>query len=269
MRSRVVFRMSEQQHQRIEALNEELRQHADALEEANRELRRVAQYRSLFLARMSHELRTPLTSILGFAEIMIEHENLTEAQKRFCEKIQASGLQLQTSLDQLVDLSRLEGGQTELFLHEFSLREALRESCASVSRLAQKHKVLIDCAPARDLSQIVSDKGKLRQVLYNFFAHAIGRSPEGASVIVRAESVKPTRFRITIEDEGEPLRQASHIIEPVDVFAQSESATNMNELGLVISRRLLNVLGGTVSFECPAGRGLLVSIELPVRPTKD
>src|ERR1700694_2264234 len=122
----------------VEDLIEELKRRSAELEEANRELRRVSHYRSLFLARMSHELRTPLTSILGFSEILLEQEQLSESQRRFCQKIQDSGMQLQTSLNQLVDLSRLEEGQTELFLQEFSLRETLRESCATVARFAHK-----------------------------------------------------------------------------------------------------------------------------------
>src|SRR6188474_806327 len=108
---------------RVERLIGELRKRTAELEGANRELRRVSHYRSLFLARMSHELRTPLTSILGFTEILLDQEMLTETQQRFCKKIQDSGLQLQTSLNQLVDLSRVEGGQTEVFLQEFSLAD--------------------------------------------------------------------------------------------------------------------------------------------------
>jgi signal transduction histidine kinase len=256
------------QHQRIEHLLEELRQHSHTIEEANRELRRVAHYRSLFLARMSHELRTPLTSILGFAEIMLDHEPLTEAQRRFCEKIQSSGLQLQMRLTQLVDLSRLEAGQTELFLHEFSLREVLRESCTAVSRLAQKQSVEIDCDAKADLTSIVSDEGKLRQVLYNFFAHAISRSPEGETIRVYAESRAPSQFQIVIEDKGETIEDMASVFEPVDIDAPSEKATNMNELGLAISRRLIDVLGGTVKLETPNANGLRVVIQLPIRPTE-
>lgn len=258
-----------EQHQRIGELVEELRQRGRELEDANRELRHVAHYRSLFLSRMSHELRTPLTSMLGFAEILVDYEKLTEKQHRFCEKIQSSGMQLQTSLNQLVDLSRLEAGQSELFLHEFSLREALRESCATVARLAQKQGVQIDCQPAAELSSIVSDEGKLRQVLYNFFAHAISRSPAGGSVKVSAENLTPERFLITIEDEGEHLSDLSHIFEPIDITAPSQSAASMNELGLVIARRLIDVLHGTVRLESHAPSGLKVSIELPSRPTKE
>lgn len=257
-----------EQHRRIEQLVEELQQHGQALEEANRELRHVAHYRSLFLARMSHELRTPLTSILGFAEIMIEHETLTDQQHRFCEKIQASGLQLQARLTQLVDLSRLEAGQSELFLHEFSLREVLRESCGAVARLAQKQSVTIDCDAKADLPSIVSDEGKLRQVLYNFFAHAISRSPQGESIRVYAKNHAPAQFQIVIEDQGEPIQDLSSIFEPVDICAPSEEATNMNELGLAISRRLIDTLGGTVNLESPETKGLRVVIDLPLRPTE-
>jgi signal transduction histidine kinase len=257
-----------EQHNRIEHLVEELQQRTEALEEANRELRRVAHYRSLFLARMSHELRTPLTSILGFTEILIDHENLTEAQRRFVGKIQASGTQLQTSLNQLVDLSRLESGQSELFLHEFSLREALRESCAAVARLAQKQNVRVECCSANGLPSIVSDEGKLRQVLYNFLAYAISRSPEGERITVSAEAVAPSRFEIRIEDRGETLSDASHLFEPVDISAPPEKATSMNELGLAIARRLIDVLGGQVALESSAPHGLKVSIRLPARPTE-
>ena len=91
--------------ERVDLLIRELRKRTAELEEANRELRRVSHYRSLFLARMSHELRTPLTSILGFSEILLDQEELTDAQRRFCQKVQDSGFQLQASLNQLVDLA--------------------------------------------------------------------------------------------------------------------------------------------------------------------
>ncbi|HEV2913434.1 MAG TPA: HAMP domain-containing sensor histidine kinase [Pyrinomonadaceae bacterium] len=257
-----------QQHERIEHLIEELQQRTHDLEEANRELQRVARYRSLFLARMSHELRTPLTSILGFTEILLDHEDLSDTQRRFCEKIQSSGMQLQSSLNQLVDLSRLEAGQTELFLHEFSLRQALHESCMAVARLAQKQDVKVDCHYGENIGTIVSDEGKLRQVLYNFLAHAIGRSPAGATIAVTVDSLAPLRYQISIEDHGEKLHDMSRVFEPVDIDAPSEQATSMNELGLVIARRLIDAIGGTVELESVAGGGLKVRIALPARPTK-
>jgi signal transduction histidine kinase len=257
-----------EQRRRIESLVEELRSRTAQLESANIELHRVGRYRSLFLARMSHELRTPLTSILGFAEILLDQEHLSETQRRFCGKIQSSGFQLQASLNQLVDLSRLEAGHTELFLHEFSLRETLRESCAAVSRLAQKQGVTLDCTTAPELGGIVSDEGKLRQVLYNFLAFAIGRSPAGAAVNVRALPVEGGGLCVEINDGGEPLQDPAKLFEPVDIDAPNERGTNMNELGLVIAHRLLDVLGGAVTLHDRQPAGLSVCLNLPACPTE-
>src|SRR6267143_201491 len=111
------------------------------LEAQVRKLQQVAEYRSALLARLAHELRTPLTSILGFGEILLSQEELTEAQRNFCERIQSSAQQLQMNFNQLADLSRLEGGQSEVQREEFSLEDVIRESCASVTRQAQKQKV--------------------------------------------------------------------------------------------------------------------------------
>lgn len=251
----------------VERLDEELRERTAALEEANLELRRVSRYRSLFLARMSHELRTPLTSILGFAEILLDQEDLTETQRRFCQKIQDSGLRLQESLSHLVDLSRLEAGQTELFLHEFSLRETLRESCAAVARLAQKQDVTLDCRTEADADLVVSDEGKLRQVFYNFLAHAIGRSPAGGRITVHTRKHDETIFHIDVSDEGSPLEDPAHLFDAVDIDAPNERGTNMNELGLVIAHRLLGLLGGGVCLEQgEGGAGLTVRLKIPSSP---
>ena len=113
---------------------DELTQQNGTLEKENQELRRIAQYRSVFLARLSHELRTPLTSILGFSEILLSQEELTEPQRNFCERIQNSAQQLKGNLNQLSDLSRLEAGQSEIVCEEFPLDDLLRESCAAVAR---------------------------------------------------------------------------------------------------------------------------------------
>ncbi|MBA3768820.1 MAG: HAMP domain-containing histidine kinase, partial [Acidobacteria bacterium] len=258
-----------EQHDRIEQLVEELQQRSQDLEAANRELQRVARYRSLFLARMSHELRTPLTSILGFTEILLDHEDLSDTQRRFSEKIQSSGMQLQSSLNQLVDLSRLEAGQTELFLHEFSLRQALRESCAAVARLAQKQEVKVDCQYGSDIGTIVSDEGKLRQVLYNFLAHAIGRSPEGGTVSVKAFMRMPAELCIEIRDEGDAIDDVAYLFDVVETDAPNERGTNMNELGLVIAHRLIAVLNGKIVLDTDAPQGLTICLELPAYPTND
>src|SRR5688500_8441440 len=252
--------------QRVELLICELRKRTAELEEANRELRRVSHYRSLFLARMSHELRTPLTSILGFSEILLDQEELTETQRRFCQKVQDSGFQLQASLNQLVDLSRIEAGQTEVFLQEFSLRETLRESCAAAARMAQKQQVKIEYDVAPDITTIVTDQGKLRQTLFNFIAWAVSRSPAGESVKVTIDIDEQGMLSIRVKDNGEARSDTASAFDPEHSTMGHEP--NINELGIIIGRKLLELMGGRVVLENCVPRGLQATIRIPARPAK-
>lgn len=239
---------------------DKLRRQKITLEEENRKLRQMAEYRSAFLARLAHELRTPLTSILGFSEILLSQEQLTEAQRGFCERIQNSAQQLQGSLNQLSDLSRLEAGQSDLQPEEFALDDLLRESCAGVARQAQKQNAELRWQTAPDLPMIVSDRAKLRQVLNNFLAYAITRSPD-ALVIVAAEIDAPG-FVVKIEDEGETLADSTPFVE----LDSSNRRAGTSELGLAIARQNVDLLGATLSFQNRQPRGLQVAIHLPPAP---
>ena len=252
--------------ERVEALIRELRQRTAELEEANRELRRVSHYRSLFLARMSHELRTPLTSILGFSEILLDQEELTDAQRRFCQKVQDSGFQLQASLNQLVDLSRIEAGQTEVFLQEFSLRETVRESCAAAARMAQKAQVKIDYELTPEITTVVSDQGKLRQTIFNFIAWAVSRSPAGETVKVSVDIDSQAMLSIRVKDSGDVRSDTSSVFDPDHGPVGHEP--NINELGIIIGRKLLELMGGRVVLENCVPRGLQATIRIPARPSK-
>lgn len=251
---------------RIADLIEQLRSRTVELEEANRELRYVSHYRSLFLARMSHELRTPLTSILGFAEIMLDQEKLSEPQRRFCQKIQNSGMQLLASLNQLVDLSRLEAGPAEIFLQELSFPETLRETCAAVRRQAQKREVAIECHLEPEVTTIVSDRGRLRQVLYTFLAWAVSRSQEGQRVTIDARMLDGSALQVQIADEGEPVKDISRVFDPEDTPRAGK--TDLNELGIIVGRRLLELMKGTVTLENRGSTGLRTVIELPASSSK-
>ncbi len=251
---------------REELLIAELRKRTAELEEANRELRRVSHYRSLFLARMSHELRTPLTSILGFTEILLDQEELTDTQRRFCQKVQDSGLQLQASLNQLVDLSRIEAGHTEIFFQEFSIRETLRESCAAAARMAQKQQVKIEYELAPEITTIVTDQGKLRQTLFNFIAWAVSRSPAGESVRINIDGDPDGILLFKVIDNGETRADLAGVFDPEHASANHEP--NINELGIIIGRKLLELINGRVTLENLVPCGLQATIQIPARPLK-
>lgn len=253
-------------HQQVQDLVEQLKLRSAELEAANRELRRVSHYRSLFLARMSHELRTPLTSILGFTEILLDQEMLTETQQRFCKKIQDSGIQLQTSLNQLVDLSRVEGGQTEVFLQEFSLADTVSESCRALNRFAHVRQVALDYEVGPNGVTVVTDRGKLRQILYNFLAWALSRSAAEQRVSLQADVTSDTQLRLQIDDFGPPIADLARVFDPDDKPGAREA--DINELGILIGHRLLEVLSGSVTLQNRDEGGLRILMELPARPAK-
>jgi signal transduction histidine kinase len=229
----------------------------DKLQQENRELVRISRYRSLFLARLAHELRTPLTSILGFSEILLNQEKLTDAQNNFCERIQSSARQLQNSLNQLSDLARLESGQTHLSCEEFSLADIMRESLSAVARGAQKKRAILRSDVDDNLPLLMSDRGRLRQVIYNGLAYAIARSPEQATVEVSAK-VNDEGAEIIIVDSGD------HIANPgeIGMLDADNDKAGSGELGLAIARQNIQLLGGAISA---ANRdvGLELRIKLP------
>ncbi len=255
--NRITPDLSDREH-----LIQELGERTAALEAANKQLRRISHYRTLFLGRMSHELRTPLTSVLGFTEILLDHEQLSENQRRFCKKIQDSGRQLQYSLDQLVDLSRIGAGRAEIFLQELSLRDAVRDSCVAVGSLAKRRQVSIDSELSSELTTIVSDLGRLRQILYCFLAWCISRSSAGQSVKVRAWWAQPGRLSISLEDEGQRISDLDRAFDPEEQAGAVE-LPNLDELGVIIGRQLIEMLGGTVALVNKESGGARVTIEIP------
>jgi len=223
----VAARLSE-----IESLRNEIQQ-----------LQRTGQYRSLFLSRLAHELRTPLTSILGFSEIMLSQEKLTEAQRGFCERIQSSAQQLQASLNQLSDLARLESGQTQLASEEISITETITDVLPALTRGADKKRLELSFEPREALPPLISDPARVRQVLYNVIAYSIYRSPEARPIAINVEASFEGAI-VLVRDAGDRITDPSRlgIIGPDD-----NSGTG--ELGMSIARQSLELLGGTLSAQ--------------------
>jgi signal transduction histidine kinase len=230
------------------------------VQKENEELVRVSRFRSLFLARLAHELRTPLTSILGFSEILLNQEKLSEPQRNFCERIQNSAQQMQSSLNQLSDLARLEVGQTNVSCEEFSLGEALRELCDAVSRQAEKKSVRIELHSADNLPALNSDQVRLRRAIHNVLAYAIARSPQGAEVEVRANK-DDEGFVLTIADQGEAVADPASI----GTLNLESDKSSSGELGVALAVQNLKLLGATINGN-NREVGVEITIRLPFNP---
>jgi signal transduction histidine kinase len=225
------------------------------------ELRRFAEYRSLMLVNLAHDLRTPLTAILGFAEILIDFENLTESQRALCDRIQNSGRELQNIIRMLSDLARLDSEDSAIVRREFSLPGTLRELESAFLRKLQKKKISLVWEFADDLNSLNSDQSKLRQVLYNLLACAIERSPIGGNIHVAATASEGKGLLLRIEDEGEFLDCALGF-DALRACVAGDNPTLLG-VGLEISQRLAEVLGGAIKLESCKPRGLAIVLQLP------
>ena len=215
----------------------------ESLQDEIQQLRRTGQYRSLFLSRLAHELRTPLTSILGFSEIMLSQEKLTDAQRGFCERIQSSAQQLQASLNQLSDLARLESGETQLTSHEISIAETVMNILPALTRAAEKKRLKLEFQAPDDLSVLISDPARVRQVLYNVLAYAIYRSPDAGTILITVDSNSEGAI-VLVRDAGDRIKDPSRI-----GIIGPEDNSGTGELGMSIARQSLELLGGTLSAE--------------------
>jgi two-component system, NarL family, sensor histidine kinase BarA len=222
------------------------------------ELRRLTEYRSLMLATLAHDLRTPLTAILGFAEILVDFEELTESQKGLCERIQNSGRELQSTINLLSDLARLDLADTAIVPREFALPPKLNELCEGLSRKAKKKNVSLICRVEDGAGTVVSDESKLRQVLYNFLGWAIARSPEGGQVVLAASVNAAGALEVRIIDEGESLDVTGGFDPP---GAGGDQSTLLG-IGLNVSQRLAATLGASVTLEGREPQGLSILLQL-------
>jgi signal transduction histidine kinase len=227
-------------------------------------LRRLAEYRSLMIADFAHELRTPLTAILGFAEILVDFEKLTEPQKDLCERIQNSGRELQSTINLLSDLASLDFEDPKIVMREFSLSHTLHELCEAFSRKAMKKKISLACTVDDVLGSVVTDESKLRQMLYNLLGCAIARSPLEGQVNVIASMAGAGELAVKTEDDGEPL----DLTRGCDLFGAGVGGDNptLQTIGLDISQRLAKALGGTITLESREPRGLSIVLLLPTQP---
>jgi signal transduction histidine kinase len=242
-------------------LFKEIQQKSAQLEVANR-------HKSEFLANMSHELRTPLNAIIGFSDVLLQRMfgELNEQQADYLEDIRSSGTHLLTLINDILDLSKIEAGRMELEAAPFSLVAALNNAVTLVRERAQSHGIKLSLEVAPELDTVVADERKLKQVVVNLLANAVKFTPDGGTVSLRAErengqvrlSVHDTGIGIAAEDQQrifEEFQQASH---------QSEKSREGTGLGLSLSKRMVELHGGTISVESAPGKGSTFTVALPL-----
>ena len=235
------------------------------LRAAKVEAERANAAKSEFLSRMSHELRTPLNAILGFGQLL-EMSKLEEQDAHCIQLMLQGGRHLLTLVDEVLDLARVEAGELDLNIGPVSLDQLARECVGFVARLAQtRHLTCTVKFPDDGQVLVLADQKRLRQVLLNLLANAIKYNHEGGQVTLTCEPRLDGKFRLNVKDTGPGIspENLARLFVPFERLGRELGDIEGAGLGLVVSLRLMEAMGGHLGAESVVDEGSTFWVELP------
>jgi PAS domain S-box-containing protein len=245
--------------------------HEDELRDARARAEAASAAKTEFLASMSHELRTPLNAILGFAQLLRRDKKtpLSSRQLERVEHVLAGGEHLLRLIDDVLDLSRIDAGRVLISLEPVAVANVLEEVKDTLGSLAAKSEISMSIAPP-DLEtlEVVADRTRFKQVLLNYGSNAIKYGRNGGRVAFAVQR-KGSSARISVTDDGMgiALDKQAVVFQPFQRAGQETGPIEGTGIGLVISKRLAELMHGQVGFESEPGRGSCFWIDLPLNPS--
>jgi PAS domain S-box-containing protein len=242
------------------------RQRSAAARQAQRVAEEANRAKSEFLSRMSHELRPPLNSILGFAQLL-DLEGGTPEQRESIHYILRGGRHLLELINEVLDIARIEEGRLPLSPEPVPVQELLLQSLNLVRPLATARALhLPTTLPEPCATHVLADRQRLQQVLLNLLTNAIKYNRPGGTVQVRCATVAADRLRIFVEDTGLGLTpdQVDRLFTPFERLGAEQSQIEGTGLGLALSQRLVQAMGGTIGVASTPGEGSSFWLELAV-----
>jgi len=262
--------MIERQKTEVEQAREAADRERQSAEEAREAAEAANRAKSAFLANMSHELRTPLNAIIGYSELLEEeaadggHEDLVPDLQKIC----TSGKHLLRLINSVLDLSKIEAGKMTLFVETFEIGTLVEEVVSTAKPLVDKNRNTLALESDLNLGKLKGDVTKLKQVLLNLLSNA-SKFTENGTITLEARRTADlqgswVRFRVSDTGIGMTSEQLGKLFQ---AFTQADGATTRKYggtgLGLVLSRRFCQMMGGDISVQSEFGKGTTFTVRLP------
>ena len=238
------------------------------IEDKSRQIEAANRHKSEFLANMSHELRTPLTAIIGFSEVLSDKlfGELNDKQNEYIGDIVTSGRHLLSLINDILDLSKVEAGRMELDVTRFDLPTAIENALILIRERATRHGIKVEHYIDERLGEVAGDERKFKQILLNLLSNAVKFTPEGGSIGVSAALIKDA-VEVAVRDTGigiAPENQQTIFEEFRQVGTDAAKKREGTGLGLTLTKKFVELHGGTIRVESAVGRGSTFTFTLPL-----
>jgi len=262
------------QHDKLRSANRALDLKLSELAEVNVTLYKADKVKSEFLANISHELRTPLNSIIGFADMLAEKDD--DRVRRYGQNISSSAKALLSMINDLLDMAKIEAGKADVRLDKVPVTDTCRTLVQLLAPLADKNRLELLAELDEKLPIVVTDAGKLQQILNNLLSNAIKFTPAGGSVTVSTAVLgggngAAKQVAISVADSGPGIAEADQT-RIFDKFYQVDPTLTKQAhgtgLGLAIAKDLSTLLGGRLTINSAPGHGATFTLTLPIKPAR-